>query len=309
MQASKSEALLAIDLYNRSGNERQLEAFIVHMSMAWLKLMQAHVERTGGDLYVRDKRGRRVRHKDGGWTMRPLHDLTATLLGQNSATRANLDFFTGLRNIVEHRYERDIASLVADRTQAHVLNYEHTLSTWFGASEGLGEQLRFPIFLSTISGDAVQAVKELRKRVPKGVLEWVQDFDASLDPMTTQDPAFDFRLFLIPHTGPKTTADAAMTFVKVEDLDPKQRATIDQVQTIIRDKQVPVSNLDLHRPSEVVDLVSKRIGTKISLHDHTCAWRHHKVRPERTRRSQRPPSSSTASGTGPSSSTCTRMLG
>lgn len=46
LQSSKNEARLAIDLYNRSGSERQLEAFIVHMSMAWLRLMQARTEMT-----------------------------------------------------------------------------------------------------------------------------------------------------------------------------------------------------------------------------------------------------------------------
>ncbi|WP_373637778.1 DUF3644 domain-containing protein [Arthrobacter sp. ZGTC412] len=48
LPASKAEARLAVDLYNRSGNERQLEAFIVHMNLAWTKLLQARVDATGG---------------------------------------------------------------------------------------------------------------------------------------------------------------------------------------------------------------------------------------------------------------------
>ncbi len=67
LQAAKNEARLAVDLYNRQGNERQLEAFLVHMAIAWLKLMQAHTQKAGGDLFVRDKAGRRVRHDDGDW--------------------------------------------------------------------------------------------------------------------------------------------------------------------------------------------------------------------------------------------------
>lgn len=65
LQASKNEALLAVDVYNRSGNERQLEAFIVHMTLALLRLMQAKVQHDNGDLYIRDRTGRRVRHEDG----------------------------------------------------------------------------------------------------------------------------------------------------------------------------------------------------------------------------------------------------
>jgi hypothetical protein len=57
LQASKGEVRLAVDLYNRSGHERHLEAFIIHMTLGWLRLLQARIEQRGGDLYERDKRG------------------------------------------------------------------------------------------------------------------------------------------------------------------------------------------------------------------------------------------------------------
>jgi hypothetical protein len=57
LQASKGEARLAVDLYNRTGTERRLEAFVVHMTLAWLKALQARWERDGLDLYQRDERG------------------------------------------------------------------------------------------------------------------------------------------------------------------------------------------------------------------------------------------------------------
>jgi len=64
LQASKGEVRLAVDLYNRSGYERQLEAFIIHMTLGWLKLLQAHIEQQGGELYERDNRGWRKKHPD-----------------------------------------------------------------------------------------------------------------------------------------------------------------------------------------------------------------------------------------------------
>ncbi|MDF2747541.1 MAG: hypothetical protein K0S98_1827 [Propionibacteriaceae bacterium] len=57
LQASKGEVRLAVDLYNRSGHERHLEAFIIHMTLGWLRLLQARIEQRGGDLYERDKHG------------------------------------------------------------------------------------------------------------------------------------------------------------------------------------------------------------------------------------------------------------
>lgn len=279
LQASKNEAILAIDLYNRSGRQRQLEAFIVHMSLAWLRLLQAKVEHDSGDLFTRDKRGRRIRADDGDWRMKPLDTLTSELFASNDPRRVGLEFFTGLRNKIEHRYEKDIAALVAGKTQAHVINYEQTLVEWFGSSESVAEELRFPIFLSSITDDAVEAVKAVAARVPRHVRQWVYDFDANLDPAIASDQRFDFRILLIPQTGTKTTADTAMTFVKLDELDAEQRAVIDQAQTIIRDKQVPVANLDKYIATEVAREVAKRLGHAFTVTDHTSCWKHYGVRP------------------------------
>lgn len=280
LQSSKNEAILAIDLYNRSGSQRQLEAYVVHMSIAWLRLLQAKCEKDGGDLYVRDKKtNRRVREKDGDWRMKPLSTLVDELLPPMSPVSVNLDFFTQLRNRIEHRFEKDIAALVAGRTQAHLLNYEQTLVAWFGDEESVASELRFPLFVSTLTGDAVTAVKEVSKRVPRAIREWVRDYDALLDPEVAADQAFDFRIYLIPQTGPKTSADAAMTFVKLEDLSEDQRAAIDRVQTIIKNKKVPVANLDKLKPSEVARELTQRLGHPVTINDHTCAWRHFKARP------------------------------
>jgi len=256
-----------------------LEAFIVHMSMAWLRLMQARTEMTDGDLYERTKDNRRVRGKDSEWKMKPLSTLTDVLLQQDDPRRSNLRFFTGLRNKIEHRYEKDIAALVAGRTQAYVLNYERTLVDWFGVKESMANELRFPLFVSSITGDAVKALKEVNKRAPRAVKEWIRDFDANLDSDVSADQAFDFHVYLVPHTGPKTEADAAMTFVKLDELDDDQRAVMDQVQTIIRNKRVPVANLDRLKPSDVARRVCAGLGQPFSVNDHTQAWRHYGVRP------------------------------
>lgn len=279
LQAAKNEARLAVDLYNRQGNERQLEAFLVHMAMAWLKLMQAYTEKTGGDLYIRDKARRRIRHEDGGWRYKASSQLLKELLPENDPRRVNIEFFTGLRNRIEHRHENNIAALVAGRTQAHLLNFEETLVEWFGADEALAAELRFPLFVSSITQDAVAAVKRVRAQVPVAVLEWIQDFDAAIEPSIAEEQAFDFRIYLIPHKGPKTEADAAMTYVNANDLSDEQNAVVDQVRTIIREKQVPVADLGNLRPAQVVTKVDAAISRPFTMHLHTQSWRYFKARP------------------------------
>lgn len=280
LQASKREALLAVDLYNRSGDERQLEAFIVHMSMAWLRLLQAFTEKSGGDLFVRKPNGHRIRQADGDWTYKSLAALMSEQFDEKDPRRVNMSFFLGLRNRIEHRYERDIAGLVAGRTQAYVLNYEETVVAWFGADEGLADRLRFPIFLSSITSDAVSALKDMRKRVPVGVLDWLQDFDSDVDPEVRDDSHFDFRVYLMAQTGPKSQADAAITFVSPGELDEEQRKVMAKMQTIIQNKKIPVEDLRRLRPAEVVQEVAKALDKPFPMQMHTNAWHHYKVRPE-----------------------------
>lgn len=280
LQASKAEARLAVDLYNRSGNERQLEAFIVHMNLAWTKLLQARVDATGGDLIERDWRGWRKKHPEGGYLFKALRTLLGELFVPNDPRLSNITFFMGLRNQIEHRHEANIAALVAGRTQALLINYEKTLVEWFGQNEALGSELRFPLFVSTITEDAVGVLKKMRAQIPRGVLDWVQDFDASLEAGLSADQQYDFSVYLVPHKGPKTEADASMTFVREDDLTDEQRALLDQVQTIIRNKHVPVEDLNGLKAGEVVEQVDARLDVSFNMHMHTQAWRHYGVRPK-----------------------------
>lgn len=279
LQSSKAEVMLAVDLYNRSGNERQLEAFIVHMTIGWTKLLQARTDQTGGEMIVRDERGWRKKHPEGGYLYKPLRTLLSEQLIETDARLNNIVFFLGLRNQIEHRHEAKIAALVAGRTQALLINYEETLVEWFGHDEALGSELRFPLFVSAITGDAVEAVKAVRAQVPKGVLDWVQDFDASLEPGLSADQRFDFRIYLIPHTGPKSEADASMTFIREDELTDEQRAAVEQVRTIIREKHVPVEDLNRYKAGEAVARVASRLDRPFNEYMHTQAWRFFGVRP------------------------------
>jgi Protein of unknown function (DUF3644) len=279
LQASKQEVTLAVDLYNRSGQERLLEAFIVHMAIGWTKLIQGHYEHTGLDVFIRQN-GRRQRSRDREWLTKPLHTLMEEQFQENDPIRVNLDFMIGLRNRIEHRHDHDTAILIAGRTQALILNYERTLTTWFGVKEGLAETLRFPLFLSAITEDAVESLKRVRARLPKAVLDYIQDFDAALDPDLARDQAYDFRITLIPQTGPKTEADVAMTFVRLDDLTDEQRLQIEQSLTIVREKQVAVADLDSFLPRQVCEQVEPATGFRFSpSFHHNKAALHYGVHP------------------------------
>lgn len=280
LEASRREALLAVDLYNRAASERSLEGFVMHMHVAWLYLHHARFLRDKVDYRYRKENGQFVR-TDGEIKTWELARCLREVFPEASAVRANVEFFIKIRNKIEHRYEQLLATALAGKTQAHVLNFEETLTAWFGPDAGLGDSLRFPVFMSSLTPDAVKALKVTHQKLPKKLNEFIREHDAALPDEVSEDWRYDFRVLLLPQTGPKTDSDAVMRFVREDEMNDEQRRARDVVQTIVRNKPIAVQNKGRHKPGTVAKLVSEQLGVKFSAYGHhVAAWRHYKVRPE-----------------------------
>lgn len=79
-------------------------------------------------------------------------------------------------------------------------------------------------------------------------------------------------------------------FVHYDKLSMEQRKQIDQLAAIVKVKHVPVFNLDLMKPGEVIKKVQQGLGNprvkrggktvdKFSSDVHTRCWKKYKVRP------------------------------
>lgn len=280
LQASKCEANLAVDLYNRSTAERSLEGLVLHMHIAWLYLLHARMARDGVDYRYRKPNGRFERVDDEIKTWELAKCVRAEYPDERSPVRANIEFFIQLRNKIEHRYEKLLAIAIAGKTQAHVLNYEEALTEKFGAKEGLGESLRFPVFVSSLTPEAIEALKRTHRRLPKKLVNFIREYDASLPEEVQANWRYDFRVLLLPQTGPKTEADAVVRFVREEDMTEEQRQARDVVQTIVRTRQIPVQNKGKHKPKAVCEMVQAALGIRFhhASHHHRAAL-HYEVRP------------------------------
>jgi hypothetical protein len=281
LNRAKDEALFACDLYNERRREPNLEAFVVHMQIAWLNLLMAIFERDGIDYYYRN--GRRFVMVDGE---RKTWDVTRSVneyfRGENDPCRHNLLFFVGLRNKIEHRLtakaRRALGVLVAGRAQSFIANLERVLVKEFGAAHSLADELRFPIFLSSLTTDAVDALKAIRGALPHSVTRYISDYDRELTPETRDDQAYEFRVMLIPLKAPKTLADAAITYVDERNLTAEQRTELEKMTVIVRERFTEVAGSGRHVPSQVVQLVKVRVPGFLQ-HNHTDAWRFFNVRP------------------------------
>ena len=285
VEAAKDEALLACDLYNQHRRPRNLEAFLVHMCIAWVNLMQAVFERDEIDYFYRvdDKpKGKfvRVNGEKKSWGLS--ESAVRYFADPNNATRQNINFFIGLRNKVEHRLDAKqqaaLANIVAGKSQALIRNFEDVLVKEFGAEESLADDLHFPLFLSSLTTAAVEAVKTVKKAIPKGVIAFIDQYDTTAGEAVTSSASYDFRVLLLPKIGNKASADMAIEFINVNTMDEAIRKRFEEALVMVREKNVRISNAGLLKPGEVTARV-KALYPKFTANDHTNAWHFFEVRP------------------------------
>jgi hypothetical protein len=284
LQAAKREVCTALDFYNSSTGDRNLEGFIVHMGIGWLYLCQAILEKRRVDYRHWDRSGgrRRLVHEDGRPKVWELRRCVRELIpADDDPVRCNVEFFIPIRNVVEHRWTQSLGPVIAGKAQSYVLNFERILVDQFGKHEGLSDCVRLPILLSTFTEDAVEAAKRAFRTLPASVRTYIAAYDSALPQVVRDHPGYEMRLVLLPRTSPKSEADAAVEFVRLEDLTDQQREALSKVTVIIRERQRDVRFLEGHRPSDVVREVAARIPFEFSLYgDHTPAWKHFGVRPD-----------------------------
>jgi hypothetical protein len=66
----------------------------------------------------------------------------------------------------------------------------------------------------------------------------------------------------------------------VDETNADELARLEKLNVLIKEKHIPVVNLDLYKPTQVVSKVHAKLPYKFTVASHTAAWRHFKVRPE-----------------------------
>lgn len=283
VNASKEEALLAVDMYNRAIYKRSFEAFVVHMHIAWTYLLQAEFERSGVDYRYWNRRGTRLVKVDGEAKKWDLAECIRSRWALHDPVRTNLEFFIGLRNKIEHRFDDAVALATAGHAQANIVNYDEELATEFGQEESIADQLRFPVFLNTLTEYGEDTFKKLQTRIPRKTHAYITEFHAGLDNQVRDDQRFQYRLHLIPWLGSKTEAEMAIRFVNLDELSDTERETLTGLErtgrVIVRDRHQPVRNLEGLSPTRVVDQVQKETPFVFNMWHFTQAWKFFEVRP------------------------------
>jgi hypothetical protein len=280
LNEAKRLAVKAVDEYNCSTGH--YADFIGTMVRAWLYLLQAEFQRDKIDYRYKDQNGNPIMIDEEPKLWDALKSAKERFPAANDPVRINLELFIALRNKVEHRYEHALKAAAGGRAHALVINFEQELAAKFGVEHSLADRLRFPLFVESITAperkDTIKAVRELR--AAQTVLA---KFDVGLDSEVLDDQRYDFRVRLVPMLGPKSAADAAMEFVKLDELTDDERKVLIEAgrsgKVVTRVKKLPVSSAGCMLPKRAVSEVQKRLPFDFTMGMHTRLWKHFKLHP------------------------------
>jgi hypothetical protein len=284
LEKARESALAAVEAYNKPGSRFRTAQYIVLINMAWTALFHAIFFKRGRRPWHRKKtpKGVRYLYVDG----EPKHWELATCVNEyyqdaNPPERANLGFLAGLRHKIEHRHLPELDPVVYGECQAALTNLEELLTREFGARYALGETLAVSLqFSRAVPAEKAAAMRLQLASAGKDVLQFIDAFRAELSDEIVNDPRYSFRVYLVPKaTGRPGAADVAVEFVPYDPNAPGEMEQLRRVVTLIKERQVPVANLELLRARQVVDRVRAALHVPFNMGTHTLAWRHYGVRP------------------------------
>jgi hypothetical protein len=285
LEKAQSAALAAVEAYNKPGPRFRTAHFVILMILAWAALFHAIFYRQGEKPWYRKRRMRRaIRYErvDG----EPKHWELAECLKQyyqsdNPPERENLRFLLGLRNKIEHRHLPQLDPALYGECQAALMNFEDLLVNQFGPQYALNESLAVSLQFSRAIPDAkAAAVRKLAASQAKGVVDYIEKFRGGLPADVLESTKYSFSVYLIPKiANRRSAADIAVEFVHYDSANTEEAENLRKIIAMIREKQVPVANVNFMRPGQVVEAVQECLNFPFKMHHHTRAWKYYEIRP------------------------------
>lgn len=286
--AARNEALLAVRLYNESGEPRAFEGFVVHMHVAWLYLLHARFTRDGVEFRYRDRTNpRRFVRVDGEHKRWELgRCVEERWPNGDDPTRKNLEFFIALRNRIEHRHAgagQNLALSVAGHAQALLLNFETELVDSFGQPSSLATSLRFPVFVGSFTTDGADALRKLRSQLAPDLRRFIGEFHSGLAVDVATNPRFELRLRVVLEQVQRDPDALSIQFTRWDEMTDEQKSLVEELgrrgQTVIRERRRPVAGHGLLRPQEAERLVADAVPFEFNSNHFLRARRAKGIRP------------------------------
>jgi len=282
IEKCRESAIAAVDSYNRPGPRFRAAQYTVLITIAWCALFHAIFYRRKIKPWYKSKNGR-YEKIDGD----PKHwDVTRCMKEYFGSTKTpikkNLEFLIALRNKIEHRHLPQLDPSLYGECQAALMNLEELMVSEFGDKYALADQLAVSLqFTRQTPAGKMAAARAIAKNDAKSVTDYIERYRGRLPSTILNSQKYSFNVFLVPKTANReSAAEAAVTFVNLNDASDEERERLEKLNVLIREKRIPIANLDLYKPSKVVNRVNERCANYVSQNTHTDAWKYFQVRPE-----------------------------
>jgi hypothetical protein len=283
LQASLDSALLAVEIYNKPRTTFRCQSYISLMVIAWTYLFHAHFNKTIGDKYYYKEKNRWKRF-DGdkmAWELSTCIDKYNAL---TEPVKANLKFFIGLRNKIEHRFpgNREFDTSIFGECQSLLYNYETILKQLFGDSYELNTHLVFSLQFSLFRNpEQVQANRRALTRESTNLKEYIDNYRTGLAQPIFDSQEYSIKLISIPKVSNTNRGDIAIEFVKWNDLNDADREKYTKIDALIKDRVVVREAINAGRlkAGNVARKYEEKTGEKLSSYTHLALYSILGIRP------------------------------
>ncbi len=284
LESAIDSALLAVEVYNKPRTTFRSQAYIALMIMAWTRLFHAHFNNTIGDRYYY-KKNSRYQMIDGEKKAWEISECIKQFSDLSEPVRKNLEFFIKMRNKIEHRHldAREVDVSIFGECQSLLFNFENQLIKFFGKGYSINEALVYSLQFSQLrTNGQSKSSKSILSNDTADILNYIATYRRSLSESIFNAQEFSIKLLQIPKISNTNRTDAAVEFVRWDELSEDDKQAYNQIIALVKDKKVKVegANTDRLKPGKVVEEI-KRILPHIDFSTmiHTALWRIFKIRP------------------------------
>lgn len=249
------------------------------MIIAYTALFHAYFCRNREDFWYKNEDGT-PKKIDGDYHYWELSECLLHFYKEKSTPeKANIKLFINLRNKIEHRNLPSFDLEISGYAQALLLNYERFLISEFGSYFALSPNLSLALQITEFASPQHEALNRNRSTYYPDIKEFIQKFCEDLPDEIVQSERFCFKVYLFPKLGNhKNTSDISMEYVKIDPNDEDELEKYESLITLVKEKQISVTDKDLLRAGMVVEQVRKRTGVDFKIYHHTNAWKLFKIR-------------------------------
>jgi hypothetical protein len=269
IQKSQESMLSAVQVYNNPNIKFKSEIFIVLSVIAWTYLMHAYYRGKAIEyryFKMSNRRRKFDKTKHGmikHWELEKCLDSIDCPL--DNPTKENLRFLIGLRHEIEHQMTTRIDDLLSAKLQACCLNFNNSITAFFGQEFGISKHLSFSLQFSSISDLQADQLTEA-KELPAMIQSYISDFDNGLDEAIYNDPKYSYRVLFIPKlANRKGQADRVIEFIPANS---PIAEGINKEYVITKEREKPK-----YLPKALIEKIQERGFSKLNQYHFVKCWK------------------------------------